>query len=348
MYFKQIDSFRFFAVLLVLISHWLHEVPYVEILRFGAFGVEFFFVLSGFLISLQLYRYKDLIDQKKGKIGNALYVFYIRRIIRILPLYYFVVLIATLLHKGEIRDAFLWNLSCVSNFYFIKIKYWTSTFSHFWSLSVEEHFYLFWPLLVFIFKRRFLPIAFVLIICWAVLFRYNSFTHTIEYFRVYAHTISCLDLFIMGAVLAYLYHYYKSIFHKISQSRLVKIFTLVGFVMLYYFWIAHTEFQTFNWVFQRLFMGVIYLLIIGIVVNGIKGKVGEILENKALVKLGKLSYGIYLIHNFVPGILLPIKKLHLHFSIEFGIYFIVTIIFSEILYRFIEVPFRKLNKRFVL
>ena len=195
MYFKQIDSFRFFAVLLVLISHWLHEVPYVEILRFGAFGVEFFFVLSGFLISLQLYRYKDLIDQKKEKIGNALYVFYIRRIIRILPLYYFVVLIATLLHKGEIRDAFLWNLSCVSNFYFIKIKYWTSTFSHFWSLSVEEHFYLFWPLLVFIFKRRFLPIAFVLIICWAVLFRYNSFTHTIEYFRVYAHTISCLDLF---------------------------------------------------------------------------------------------------------------------------------------------------------
>ena len=148
MYFKQIDSLRFFAVFLVLISHWLFGLPFVEKLKLGTIGVELFFVISGFLISLQLYKYKLEIDTKISSLKNTIKVFYIRRILRIFPLYYFVLIVATLINKGELMDAVVWNFSYTTNFYFIKIQHWPGIFSQFWSVSVEEHFYIFWPLIV--------------------------------------------------------------------------------------------------------------------------------------------------------------------------------------------------------
>ena len=113
--------------------------------------------------------------------------------------------------------------------------------------------------------------------------------------------------------------------------------------MIYYF---KPQWELFNWVFQRSFFGLIYALVLGFFVKGAKGNIGIIIENKVFVRLGKCSYCIYLIHNFVPGILLPIKEIGLPTLIEFAIYFIVTIILSEILYRIIEKPARELNKYF--
>jgi len=120
MYFKQIDSLRFFSIFLILVSHWLYGLPCVERFRFSSIGVDFFFVISGFLISLQLYSFKKAIDEKKETFGKALVIFYIRRIFRIFPLYYLIVIISALFNTGEIRDALPWNLAYLSNFYFIK------------------------------------------------------------------------------------------------------------------------------------------------------------------------------------------------------------------------------------
>ena len=104
--------------------------------------------------------------------------------------------------------------------------------------------------------------------------------------------------------------------------------------------------NSFNWAILRSFLCVFYFLIVGFFVSGVKGKIGSLLENKVLIRLGKLSYCIYLIHNFVPGMLLPIKNVNLPILLEFLIYFIVTVILSEILYRIIEKPARELNKYF--
>lgn len=346
MYFKQLDSFRFFAVFLVLINHWLDDIPYVEELRLGSFGVEFFFVISGFLISLQLYDFKDKVDNKMTSTQNALYVFYWRRILRIFPLYYFVLILATLFNKGEIREAFLWNLGYMSNFYLIKVQHWTSTFSHFWSLSVEEHFYIVWPIIILLVNKKYLWPIFIFVIALSVFFRYLVFYPYHDFFEVSIHTLSCLDLFMLGAFLAYLYKYQIHFLNQFFQIRGLALFGVFIFIILYSIWFFQPDWIGFNWVYQRLFFGATYVILLGFVVKGIRGSVGRILENKRLVKLGKLSYGIYLVHNFIPGALLPIKKLGLNFIVEFIIYVMVTILVSEFLFRLVERPMRKINKHF--
>ena len=217
MYFKQIDSLRFISVSLVLISHWLSGSLFFEKLNLGAIGVEMFFVISGFLISLQLYKYKSDIDTKISSLKNTIKVFYIRRILRIFPLYYFTLIIATLINKGELQDALIWNFTYTTNFYFIKIQHWPAIFSQFWSLSVEEHFYIFWPLIVLVSNvKNILRWIFVIII-FSVAFRLFQFYYTYDYMLLSIHTLSCLDLFMMGALLAYIYIYIYIYIYRKSQ-----------------------------------------------------------------------------------------------------------------------------------
>ena len=346
MYFKQIDSLRFFAVFLVLISHWLFGLPFVEKLKLGTIGVELFFVISGFLISLQLYKYKLEIDTKISSLKNTIKVFYIRRVLRIFPLYYFVLIVATLINKGELLDAMVWNFSYTTNFYFIKIQHWPGIFSQFWSLSVEEHFYIFWPLIVLTSTAKNLLKWIFVIAGISLLFRFFQFHYSYNYILLYIHTLSCLDLFMMGAVLAYIYYYKPSFFIQLFNLKYLKIIALTLFMILFSIYFMKPQWELFNWVFQRFFFGFFYFLVLGFFVKGIKGKTGIVLENKILIRLGKLSYCIYLIHNFVPGILLPVKKFDLPIIAEFFIYLVVTLIISEVLYRVIEKPARDLNKYF--
>ena len=327
------------------VSHY----SFIDQMHFGAIGVEFFFVISGFLISLQLMTYKEATERKEVTIVKAVKTFFIRRVLRIFPLYYFVLFLTTLFNHGEIRDAFWWNLTYLSNIYFIKVQSWNPIFSHFWSLSVEEHFYLGWPFLLLFFKRKFYPHLFLIISLIAVGFRLYSFM-TLDgyYFATYAHTISCLDLFMFGGVLAFLYRYKKDWFEKLFASGWQRYGIFVGFIVLMIFWVENSKMEIFHVVFLRFIRGFFYAFTLGFLVVGVKGFFGKIFNNKYLVYLGKLSYGIYLIHNFIPGLLLEIKKLNLFIEIEFLIYLITTILISIILQKMIELPFRKLNRHFRL
>lgn len=346
MYFKQIDSLRFFAVFLVLMSHWLYGLPVIEKLKLGTIGVEMFFVISGFLISLQLFKYRLDIDSKISSLKNTLKVFYIRRVLRIFPLYYFILIIATLVNKGELMDAFIWNFTYTTNFYIIKIQHWPAIFSQFWSLSVEEHFYIFWPLIILTSNFKNILRWIFIIIIFALLFRLWKYYDSYDFILLSIHTLSCLDLFMMGALLAYIFYYKQSFFIQLFNYKYLKFITTALFIILFLIYFLNPQWELFNWVFQRLFFGIFYFLTLGFFIKGIKGKAAIVMENKILIRLGKLSYGIYLIHNFVPGILLPVKNIGLPLLLEFCIYFIVTLLISEVLYRIIEKPMRDLNRYF--
>ena len=155
-----------------MIAHWLHSNPIIDRMKLGFIGVDFFFVISGFLISLQLFQLNDSITQKHTSFWEAAKSFWIRRALRIFPLYYLVVILATLFNDNELRDALIYNLTYTSNFYFIKTQHWTSTFSHFWSLSVEEFFYLGWPLIALTLNKKTLMSVIALIAAIALIFRY--------------------------------------------------------------------------------------------------------------------------------------------------------------------------------
>ena len=343
-YYKQIDTFRFFAALAVVVAHWLHFIPWIDGLRLGFIGVDLFFVISGFLISYQLLKLKDKNQSHKNSPTKAIISFLCRRSLRIFPLYFIVLILATIFNQGEIRDAFIYNFTYTSNFYFIQEQKWSSIFSHFWSLSVEEHFYLVWPILLLLIRRSLVPFLIVSIATFSLVFRYLSFTSTNDYFAVYIHTFSCLDLFMFGAMLSYLLHRNETQFLNFFSNKNIKILVLLGLLLTYSSLLMFSEESTYIWVFFRFIFGVFCAGLLALLVLGFKGRAALVFENKYLVYGGKLSYAIYLVHNFVPGMLIEIKKLEWPIVIEYIVYLSVTILFSMLLHRFVEMPIRNWSK----
>ncbi len=346
-YFKQLDSFRFFAAFLVLVAHWLHFVPGLEKFKLGFIGVDFFFVISGFLISAKLLSYQKFVERDELKKGAVLKSFFVRRTLRIFPLYYLIVIFGTMFNEGLIREALPWNLTYTSNFFFIQQQEWTSLFSHFWSLSVEEHFYLFWPFLILFIRRKYFLLYTGLLILVALLFRlYMISNHDLMSARI--HTLSCLDMFMFGGVLAYFRSDYRGSFDKFFSNDSVKYSILLSFFLFYAGIVYYHSSTHLVWGYYRLIMGVLYAGIIGLLTIGFRGPIGKLFENKWLVLGGALSYAIYVIHSFIPGLLLEIKKLQLPVFLEFMSYFFCTVLLSYLLHRFFERPIRKLGDKFKL
>jgi peptidoglycan/LPS O-acetylase OafA/YrhL len=338
-YFPQLDSLRFFAILLVMFAHWMHDFPIVNSIRLGAFAVDLFFVISGFLITLQLLNLKQAIDEGQFSIFMGFKRFFWRRILRIFPLYFTVLILTTLFNKGEIRDAFFWNASFLSNFYMIKMQIWPSTFSHFWSLSVEEHFYLFLPFIVFFSKEK-LSLCLIL---FSIAFRFFVLNYQHDFFKVYAHTFSCLDVFLIGSLLAYFYKIKVYFFKFLTANLIFKTSLFILFCTSFVLLVLKPVYLNFNWVFLRTIAAIFFALIVAFLVSEKKHLFFSLMNLKAFIFLGKLSYGMYLIHNFVPGILLGIKKFNLPNYLEFIIYFSLTLLISIVLHFGIERPVLKLR-----
>jgi peptidoglycan/LPS O-acetylase OafA/YrhL len=143
-------------------------------LKFGYLGVDLFFVLSGFLITGILYDAK----QQARYFRN----FYARRALRIFPLYYgflFITLIALpaiggtrwdLFPEAQANQAWLWLYG--ANFLMgIRDQWCLGSFEHFWSLAIEEHFYLVWPLVIFLGSRRWAMVASLVALCVSIVGR---------------------------------------------------------------------------------------------------------------------------------------------------------------------------------
>lgn len=117
-YFPQLDSLRAIAVLLVIISHWFtHEQILNRYTSNGILGVTLFFVLSGFLITGILLRSKKQVENGASR-REAFKVFYIRRALRIFPVYYLLLIVLLIFNLSDIRDNFWWHFFYGSNFYF--------------------------------------------------------------------------------------------------------------------------------------------------------------------------------------------------------------------------------------
>src|SRR5262245_57778988 len=161
---RPLDGLRFFAFLLVFLhhafmGHWLGPAPFV---RFGVLGVHLFFVLSGFLIGRILLDLKARSDLSFGfKLGR----FYVRRALRIFPVYYLVLLLLAAIRATNILPS-LGPMKLgidalyLTNFYIFRHPG-SVTEAHFWSLCIEEHFYLLAPLAVLLLSRRALSIVLV-------------------------------------------------------------------------------------------------------------------------------------------------------------------------------------------
>ncbi len=378
-YFKNLDVLRFVAAFMVVIAHgyegfhgWIGlpsffrvasedvKTPnaigkfFTQMFQNFGFGVDIFFLISGFLITYLLLAEKE----KSG--GISIRKFFVRRGLRIWPLYYLIVISAPFLiyFMNYIRLQWMnqipspnysWYYFLIGNFDVIKTGQWMYPFAHLWSICIEEHFYILWPFVIAFVPKKYLMNLFILMISASVIARVCYFVFDPEHawFQIYLNTLCRIDVIIIGAIVA-LIHHNKPINLKVSKT--IRIIALIGFI-----WVLGVE-PIVQWdtIFLAGVKKYFYILWVGFLLINFLFNEKPLLEfkNKGIFHyLGKISYGIYIYHNILVGIvidniLLRYGPERISFGLFFLIYFSLTIVVSIISWEIFEKHILKLKGRF--
>ncbi len=159
----QLDGIRGIAVGLVVLHHWTEAGRSMDL---GNIGVQLFFVLSGFLITGILLDMRASFELGKRSFRDILSTFWQSRAARIWPVC-FLTLAAVFLagDRFEKRADMMWHAVFASNFLFIERGEFGSSLAHFWTLAVEQQFYLVWPFAILLVRRKWLePITLALVV----------------------------------------------------------------------------------------------------------------------------------------------------------------------------------------
>jgi peptidoglycan/LPS O-acetylase OafA/YrhL len=364
---RQLDGIRFVAVAMVLFDHWM--VGRADGLALGALGVTIFFVLSGFLITRILLSSRDkLSSQPNGGLGKYLKTFYIRRTIRIFPVYYLTLFVLYLVNEPPVRRTIGWLALYGTNIYMAYYATWMGTVDHLWSLAVEEQVYLFFPLLLFFVPRRWVPITSLLMIVGSVGLRYVLYRKHMPWFIGYVSMPTCLDSFGLGMLMAYAWLYQRDWFNRLFRSSIWVILSGAGFlaVVILTNWIARNYSVGYHNVmadvWERLAGSLFGFFLIGRAVLGFGGPMKWLLENPVSQYMGRISYGLYLYHNFVFNVfhtqpthftvrawrritdVLPF--LDSSYFFEFSFFLALTVALATISWYLIERPINNLKDRF--
>ena len=347
-YKPEIDGLRGLAVICVILYHANITFNGYPLFKGGYIGVDIFFVISGFLIT-------RIISQEIRFTNSFSFIFFLkRRIRRIFPLLLVVVLSCLIFSYFfiipekflEIQYSIFSVIFYFSNIYFEIINNTyaikdglENPFIHTWSLSVEEQFYLVFPIVFYIslkyFKNYFLLIMFTIFTISLFLAHYGSINFSSLNFY-YLH--SRMWEFIAGSTLGYL-----EIFHKIknnSNSNLSKFFPFIGLSLIFYALLYFDE-STLHPSLNTLIpvLGVC-MIIWRSEENGI---IIRFLSNKLIVWVGLISYSLYLWHYPI----LIYAKLFASLTINIKIFLIfLSFIISIFSYHLIEKPFRNNENKF--
>ncbi len=345
-YYKNLDGVRGIAALMVMFYHFFLFAHYDDgiylILEklsvFGQTGVTLFFVLSGFLITRILMESKN----SEGYFKN----FYIRRSLRIFPLYY-LFLILTYYAFPLIFDL-KWVPIDRQLYYFFYLQNWAITFDwkaigpiHFWSLAVEEHFYLFWPFLVFYTNRKRLFISIIGIISIAMFLRW--FMHS-EGIGIHYFTFTRFDALALGALLSLLEVKEYLVSKNAKYFLFSGIFSLIPTIIL---WLSFSgEALVIIQVVKYLLLSLTYFSFIGFVISlSQQSLINQILNSRLLNYTGKISYGLYVYH---PFIFHYVNKSidNKYWIVTMIVSFVVSYLISSLSFNFFESYFLKLKDRF--
>lgn len=295
---KGFDGLRAIAVTLVFLHHETH----LGIYDIGSYGVLLFFVLSGFLIINILYRYRIAIENSGTTFATALSIFLRRRAIRIFPIYYLLLLLTLPLfphmHTASGRQfalpESLFNFAYLSNLWIgLYCGEFVGAFSHLWSLSIEEQFYIFSSiLLLYLPSRMAQSFCLFVIIVSAIVRIFLELSHSSQ-IAIYTNSIVNFGLIAWGGFIALWSNgsRHKTLFGKIPANIIVLAYILMPFVMYNLVDWAHDK------VLSQLIAPIIGLALVSIKFNQQQLLV-TLLEFSPIKYIGRISYGIYLYHNF--------------------------------------------------
>lgn len=365
-FFPNLDALRFFCFLSVfffhsfattnpgILSSELYNFLKGTLFANGNMGVNFFFVLSGFLITYLL-----LVEKRKhGKI--ALRKFYMRRVLRIWPLFYFCVFFGFILfpyfkelfgaQPNEKANPLLYLLF-LNNLEMAREGLPdSSVLSILWSVAIEEQFYLFWPLIIGGLRTPFLPLAFVLIIIGSLVFRYqNSASEQALEF----HTLSCISDMTVGGLGAYLSLYaprFRLFLTRMPRILIAMVYAGVVGLFLFRQIIFHESLLLRA--VDRFVVSVFFLMVI-LEQNFSRTSFFKLKSLVKCSKLGQYTYGLYCLH--MIGILITVTllsalKLNTQLwqvlILEGGGSLLLTLLLAFISYNYFEKRFLLLKKNF--
>jgi peptidoglycan/LPS O-acetylase OafA/YrhL len=287
-YLPQLDALRVLAVAMVICNHWR---PHWQAFWFnGGLGVQLFFILSGFLITGILLDARASAEHLGIGVHRVLPRFYARRFLRLVPAFYLAILIGLFVGDTRLRDSLVWHLAYLSNVFFARQGTWVGSFSHFWSLAVEEQFYVVWPCVLLFTPRRWLVPLMGASVVAGPLVRAVAPQAGFSEFAVKVMPVSVVDQFGIGALFALLW--------REVPRRVRTVAVASGAIGGGGFVLAHVAGLGLGDAFRN---GLLAYLVFA-ASQGIGGRLRGVLESRPVLYVGKISYGIYLFHNFVPAL----------------------------------------------
>jgi len=354
----ELDGLRGMAILLVFIFHCVPNTGVTVVDQIGAIrhsfwiGVDLFFVLSGFLISGILIDHRDADNRWK--------TFYGRRSLRIFPLYYFALLIVFLLavlyrplaEQLNGTAPAPWLFSYLFNFWLSDNAAWPESeiLNHFWTLCVEEQFYLFWPLLVFYVPYKKLPwiMAATVFGAWLVKWLIVLCDQPL----IAAHTLmpARMDAFALGGLVAWMFRHPEQCIRAVIVRRVFWISAIIITVIAAPSRGLFPD-QPLTPCIATPLLAIFFASTIFLAIRPI----GEFVHINKLWRIpllrlaGRYSYGLYVYHWLLQVTLVKYDlfgtKTH-HPWFDFAIVTLLTITISVASYHLLEIPFLKLKRFF--
>jgi peptidoglycan/LPS O-acetylase OafA/YrhL len=311
-----LDGLRAYAILMVCVAHFFQvnesslyqSHPLLGVLLFklsqlGLTGVELFFLLSGFLIT------NILLDSKNSR--NYYRVFFARRVLRIFPLYYFVLFVSFfIIPEISIPDTagrdvianqwWLWTYLSNMSFVFDKPKLtWDGSanfphFGHFWSLAVEEHFYLVWPFVIYRCKNSWLPYIMLGLVGCSVIVVCTYWWPFNNYKILGWGTLRQVGTLALGGWIALQWREPESFKRWVCRAK-IWVLPATVFFLLQTFIPRYMEFKP---IARQLACLTLYPAIMILALAGNK-MAAKFFCHRILYFVGKISYGIYIYHGWL-------------------------------------------------
>jgi len=376
-YMPALDGLRAFAIIWVMLhnggldsaldTHALTGKLLAPVLTMGWMGVQLFFVLSGFLIT------GILLDAKRNQVESLYKHFYMRRFLRIFPVYYvflclsFIAVIIFPHAPAWLQDTYAhkwWHVFYLNNWVqpFQEVGY-----GHLWSLAVEEQYYIFWPLVVIALSLSRLYYACLIMVGVTMLFRFAAIDYDPELAKsaAYVLTPARLDALAMGSMLAIMlrdpgaFQTTRKFINVVAASSVIYILIILATLREYLS--VSTEWTVLNQTAAAMFFtGLLYYSLNLKKTDARQSIFTRVLITPWIRSIGKYSYAMYIFHapvtNLLHGYL--VTRMYVWFAflgkgasmavfcMDLVLLYAITFALAWCSWRVIERPFLNLKRYF--